>query len=64
MELKEYLNKYKIDPVAFALEAHISVASIYNYLKGRAPHYRIALQIQQMTRGEVTAEELMKNAKR
>lgn len=58
MKLKEYFEKNHIDPVAFAVQAGISVTSIYRYMRGTKPTVRLATKIEQLTEGKVTLKDL------
>lgn len=58
MKLKDYFEKYKIDPVEFAVKCKISPASIYLYLRGRRPHQSLAEAIEKESDGLVTVMEL------
>lgn len=64
MRLKEYLSKYRINPVEFAVRCQVSPASIYLYLKGRKPHQKIAEKIENQSDGLVTVLELRGKDKR
>lgn len=59
MKLKEYFEKERIDPVAFAVKGGISVTSIYRYMKGKRPHRKTACKIEEMTHGKVSVEDLL-----
>lgn len=59
MKLKEYLEKHRIDPVAFALEIGISVTTIYRYMRGKPCHRKTAYKIEYQTKGKVTVEEML-----
>lgn len=58
MKLKEYFDKYKINPVEFAVRCRLSPASIYLYLKGRQPHQKTAEIIEKESDGLVSVKEL------
>lgn len=58
MKLEEYLSKYRINPVEFAVRCKVSPASIYLYLKGRKPHQKTAEAIERQSDGLVTVLEL------
>lgn len=58
MKLKEYFEKGRIDPVAFAVQEGISVTSIYRYMNGGRPHFKTACKIEKATKGKVTVEDL------
>jgi predicted transcriptional regulator len=59
MLLKQYIEKYKIDPVKFALDCNIRPSSIYSYLNGkRKPLQKKAEMIEKMSDGLVTVKEL------
>ena len=58
MKLKDFLEKYRIHPVEFAVRCKISPASIYLYLKGRKPHQRTAERIEKASDGVVSVMEL------
>jgi len=62
--LKEYLTKYRINPVEFAVRCKVSPASVYLYLKGRKPHQKIAEMIERQSDGLVTVFELRGKDKR
>lgn len=64
MKLNEYLSKYRINPVEFAVRCKVSPASVYLYLKGRKPHQKIAERIEQESDGLVTVSELRGKDKR
>lgn len=60
MKLKEYLEKYRIKPVEFAVRCGISPASVYAYLGGKAkPHKSTAKRMEKETDGLVKVEELI-----
>jgi len=59
MKLKKYLLKYRIEPDEFAVNANISISSIYRYLSGKKMHLRTAKHIEKLTEGEVSVEELL-----
>lgn len=56
--LKEYFERNRIDPVQFAVENGISITSIYRYLRGARPTYKIACKIEKLTDGQVKLEDL------
>lgn len=59
MELKEYLDKYRISPVEFAVRIKMSPATVYQILSKRAvPHKKTAIKIQKETDGLVTLQDL------
>lgn len=61
MDLKQYFDKYLIDPLEFALKAGISVSAVYLYLKGKKTGSRkTALEIEKLTKGEVSFQEIYK----
>jgi len=64
MQLKNYLEKYRIHPVEFAVRCGISPASIYFYLKGRKPNQKTAEVIEEQSDGLVTVMELRGKDKR
>ncbi len=64
MQLKEYLEKYRIHPVEFAVRCRISPASVYLYLKGRKPNQKTAEAIEDQSDGLVTVMELRGKDKR
>jgi len=59
MNLKEFIEKNRIEPVEFAFKCGISVSSIYRYIKGSKMHRRTAKIIEEFTQKQVTFEELM-----
>jgi hypothetical protein len=59
MKIREYIEKNRLDPVAFALSIGISVTTIYRYMAGRIPHRKTAYKIEEATNGLVTVEEMM-----
>ncbi len=59
MNLKEYFEKQRIDPVLFAVQCGVSVTSIYRYMRGGRPHRKTAYRIERMTGGKVTVENLL-----
>lgn len=59
MNLKEYFEKEKMDPVVFAVRGGISVSSVYRYMRGERPHRKTAYKIQRMTKGMVSIEDLL-----
>lgn len=59
MLLKEYITKYRIDPVRFAVDCEVSPASMYNYLNGsRKPHQSAAERIEKNSDKLVSVIEL------
>lgn len=67
MNLKEFLNKYRLTPAELAVRctfekngrhAHVTVATIYNILRGRKANKNSARAIQKGTDGLVTFKEL------
>lgn len=58
MNLKEFLEKYDMNPVVFAVKVGCSPASVWLYLKGRKPQQEIAEKIENFTGGLVTVKEL------
>lgn len=63
MKLKEFLEKNRLDPVAFAVEVGISVTTIYRYMRGGFAHRNTAYRIERATKGLVTVEEMIKRNK-
>ena len=61
MKLKEYLEKERIDPVAFAVQIGISVSTIYRIMRDGNPTRKTAYKIEKMTGGKVRVEELFPN---
>lgn len=59
MNLKQYFDKFRVDPLVFALKCKISVASVYRYKKGERPHLKTAVRIEKATNKAVTVTELM-----
>lgn len=64
MKLKDFLEKYRIHPVEFAVRCGISPASVYLYLKGRKPNQRTAEIIEKESDGVVSVLELRGKDKR
>lgn len=64
MKLKEFLTKYRIHPVEFAVRCKISPASIYLYLKGQKPNQRTAEAIERESDGLVSVMEMRDKDKR
>lgn len=60
MNLKQYIEKNRLDPVAFAVQVGISVSTIYRYMRGGASHRNTAYRIEKATQGLVTVEEMIK----
>ncbi len=59
MKLKEYLEKYKIKPIEFAVQCNIAISALYFYMSGkRIPYQKTAERIEYETRGRVTVKEL------
>lgn len=59
MLLTEYIKKYKINPVKFAVDCECSPATIYNALRGGKKMYQsIAERIEKMSDNLVTVKEL------
>ena len=61
VNLKEYLRIKRITPKDFALKTGIGMTSIYRYIKGTAPTFARACEIEKFTDGKVSVEELRKN---
>lgn len=59
MKLKDYLIKYRIEPVRCAVECKLCVATIYRYLKGHKAHARNAKIIERWSKAEVSYEEMI-----
>lgn len=59
MNLKQYFETYRVDPLEFALRCKISVASVYRYKKGERPHLKTAMRIERATKHMVSVAELM-----
>lgn len=59
MKLIEYLEKYNIGPLEFCVKCNCGVSSLYRWLRGERPNYRRARQLEKLTNGEVTVEELL-----
>lgn len=58
MKLKEYIDKYKVDPIIFGLECGVRPSTIYAYINGsRRPKKEVAELIQKLSEGLVTVEE-------
>lgn len=65
MKLKEFVDKYKIDPVVFSLECGLRPATIWAYLRGdRRPSQKAAEEIEKVSDGLVTVFELRGEDKR
>jgi predicted transcriptional regulator len=64
MKLRDFLEKYRIHPVEFAVRCGISPASIYLYLKGRKPNQRTAELIEKESDGVISVLELRGKDKR
>lgn len=58
MTLKEYLKSHDLSATAFADLADMSMNTIYNYLNGQRPTKLHARRIEEVTKGEVTAESM------
>lgn len=59
MQLKEFIQKYKIDPVMFGIKCGIRPSTMYNYLGGyRKPLQKKAEAIERESDGLVTVMEL------
>jgi len=58
MKLKEYIVKYRVDPMVLAVKVGISLRSIYRYMDGCAPHFKIACKLEEATDKLVTVEDL------
>lgn len=59
MKLEEFIKKYKIDPVKFALECDCRPTSMYCYMRGtRKPLQDRAEKIEAKSDGLVTVFEL------
>lgn len=59
MLLRQFVDKYKVDPVKFALDCGIRPSTIYSYLSGkRKPYQETAEAIEKMSDGLVTVKEL------
>jgi predicted transcriptional regulator len=64
MKLKDFLEKYRIHPVEFAVRCRISPASIYLYLRGRTPNQKTAEIIERESDGLVSVLEMRGKDKR
>lgn len=60
MTFKEYMEKNLIHPPEFAVKHGFSVSSVYRYMNGERASRRCAKKIQEITGGQVTAEEMRK----
>lgn len=58
MNLKQYLEKNKINADEFAVKHGFGIASVYRYLRGKRPNFKVARKIEEVTEGKVTIEEL------
>lgn len=59
MKLKEYFDKERINPLAFALQVDVGITSIYRYMNGGRPNKKTAYRIEKLTKGQVTVEDLL-----
>ncbi len=65
MNLQDYLESKRMQPIEFAVLSGIGNTTIYRILKGDVPSPRIARKIEQVTKKSVTFEALRgKHAKR
>jgi DNA transposition AAA+ family ATPase len=58
MNIKEYLEKYRICQTHFAKCYKISRPALSKYIQGAKPSPKIAAKIHKATRGEVTFQEM------
>lgn len=59
MQIKEFLDAFKVHPQALAFRCQISLASVYKYISGAGvPSQRIAERIELETNGRVTVKEM------
>jgi len=61
MNVKEYIEKNGMKKTWFAEQCEISLATLYNIMKGDRVGKFIALRVAGMTNGEVKAESIMKS---
>lgn len=59
MNLQQYFEQYRVDPLEFAMRCKICVASVYRYKKGERPHLKTAMRIERATKHLVSVEDLM-----
>ena len=59
MKLKEYFYTHHVLPIKFAADHGISLSTIYRIMRGRKPQRRQAYKIESITKGLVTAKELL-----
>jgi len=59
MKLKEYMLKYRIEPIQLAYAIKCSIASVYRYMNGGKMHFKRAKLIEEWTFKKVTVEELL-----
>lgn len=61
MQLRQYLDKHRIDVPAFADELGVSAQTVYRYLTGdRLPHRDVMGRICQITKGAVQPNDWFK----
>lgn len=62
--MKEYLFKYAIPVKRFAADLGVSASYLYQLLrKERKPSLELALKIEKVTKGELSAEDLLEDKK-
>ena len=59
MNFKEYMNFYAITPKEFADKHKIGISTVFRYMAGYRAAGLHAFQIEKITNGEVTCEEMM-----
>lgn len=58
MNINQYLKKYNMSPIEFAVRCDICLTSLWRYRKGERMHQDTAERIEKKTGGEVTVMEL------
>lgn len=58
MKLKDYLDSNGIKYTSFAKKIGVTLSTIYNIFKGNDIRLSIAIKIHQITKGEVSFEDL------